>query len=94
MRESLAHVITTTDAPRLGLTPAEFTRDKDTARQLNEWLEAADASTRVRWAQRAARSPGSRTRSVRYGRGTKGSRPFSRSWIVRRRGRRWGRPPA
>ena len=50
MRESLAQVITSTDAPRLELTPAEFTRDKDAARQINEWLESADAPARVRWA--------------------------------------------
>lgn len=36
-------------APRLTLTPAEFAKDADTARAINEWLGSVDAATRVGW---------------------------------------------
>jgi len=38
------------DAPRLTLTPAEFARDVDAAKAINDWLASVDAATRVRWA--------------------------------------------
>src|SRR5690348_4732831 len=50
MSNSLAHVNTSTDAPRLELSPAEFARDTQAAREINGWLESVDAPTRVRWA--------------------------------------------
>jgi phosphoadenosine phosphosulfate reductase len=37
------------DAPRLTLSPAEFSADADAARRMNEWLGSVDAATRVRW---------------------------------------------
>src|SRR5690349_5944405 len=37
------------DAPRLDLSPAEFVRDADAAKALNDWLASVDAATRVRW---------------------------------------------
>ncbi len=37
-------------APRLALTPAEFAKDSEAARGINEWLGGVDAPTRVRWA--------------------------------------------
>ncbi len=37
------------DAPRLDLSPAEFARDADAAKALNDWLASVDAATRVRW---------------------------------------------
>jgi len=36
-------------APRLTLGPAEFAKDVDAARTINEWLGSVDAATRVRW---------------------------------------------
>jgi phosphoadenosine phosphosulfate reductase len=36
-------------APQLGLTAAEFAKDADTARAINEWLGSVDAAARVRW---------------------------------------------
>jgi phosphoadenosine phosphosulfate reductase len=37
------------DAPRLTQSPAEFVRDTEAAKALNEWLASVDAATRVRW---------------------------------------------
>ncbi|HET9864581.1 MAG TPA: phosphoadenylyl-sulfate reductase [Steroidobacteraceae bacterium] len=37
------------DAPRLTLSPAEFAKDADAARRINEWLGSVDPATRVRW---------------------------------------------
>jgi phosphoadenosine phosphosulfate reductase len=37
------------DAPKLALTPAQFTGDAEASRQINEWLGSVDAATRVRW---------------------------------------------
>jgi len=36
-------------APRLNLTAAEFAKDADAARAINEWLGSVDAAARVRW---------------------------------------------
>jgi phosphoadenosine phosphosulfate reductase len=36
-------------APRLTLSPAEFAKDAEAARALNDWLASVDAATRVRW---------------------------------------------
>jgi phosphoadenosine phosphosulfate reductase len=36
-------------APRLTLSPAEFAKDAEAARTLNDWLAGVDAATRVRW---------------------------------------------
>ena len=41
--------VVTTDAPRLTRSPAEFAKDAEAAKNLNEWLGSADAETRVRW---------------------------------------------
>lgn len=37
------------DAPRLDVSPAEFTRNAEAARAINDWLASVDAATRVRW---------------------------------------------
>jgi phosphoadenosine phosphosulfate reductase len=39
----------TANPPRLTLSPAEFVRDAEAARAVNEWLGSVDAATRVRW---------------------------------------------
>jgi len=49
MSEPAVHV-PVTDAPRLTLSPAEFASDAETAKDINDWLGAVDAETRVRWA--------------------------------------------
>jgi phosphoadenosine phosphosulfate reductase len=36
-------------APKLSLTPAEFAKDTEEAKRINEWLAGVDAATRVRW---------------------------------------------
>jgi phosphoadenosine phosphosulfate reductase len=36
-------------APRLDLSAAEFAKDADAARAINEWLGSVDAAARVRW---------------------------------------------
>jgi phosphoadenosine phosphosulfate reductase len=38
-----------TGAPKLSLTPAEFAKDTEEAKRINEWLAGVDAATRVRW---------------------------------------------
>jgi phosphoadenosine phosphosulfate reductase len=38
-----------TDAPRLALSPAEFAKDAEAAKNLNEWLASVDAVARVKW---------------------------------------------
>jgi len=53
------------DAPQLGLTPAEFSKDADAARRINEWLGSVDAATRVRWA--LANLPGPFAMSSSFG---------------------------
>ena len=40
---------TLADAPRLELGPAEFAKDPDAPKRVNEWLGSVDAATRVRW---------------------------------------------
>src|SRR5690348_14781962 len=37
------------DAPRLDVSPAEFTRNAEAAKAINDWLASVDAATRVRW---------------------------------------------
>ncbi len=37
-------------APVLTLSPAEFSKDTETAQRINEWLGSVDAGVRVRWA--------------------------------------------
>ena len=44
-------------APRLTLGPAEFARDADAARAINEWLGSVDAATRVGWSLRELPGP-------------------------------------
>jgi len=44
-------------APRLTLSPAEFAKDADAARVINEWLGSVDAATRVRWSLRELPGP-------------------------------------
>jgi phosphoadenosine phosphosulfate reductase len=44
-------------APRLTLGAAEFARDADAARAVNEWLGSVDAATRVRWSLRELPGP-------------------------------------
>jgi phosphoadenosine phosphosulfate reductase len=46
---SVAATDTLAGAPRLDLRPAEFSKDAETARRINEWLGSVDAATRVRW---------------------------------------------
>ena len=50
MSKALAHQIETpAEAPRFALSAAEFSKDAQAAADINEWLGAADAATRVRW---------------------------------------------
>lgn len=37
------------DAPRLTLPAAEFSRDAEASKRVNDWLGSVDAATRVRW---------------------------------------------
>ncbi|HEX6636534.1 MAG TPA: phosphoadenylyl-sulfate reductase [Steroidobacteraceae bacterium] len=37
------------DAPRLTQSPAEFARDAEAGKVVNDWLASVDAATRVRW---------------------------------------------
>lgn len=37
------------DTPRLDLSAAEYARDAETSKRINEWLGSVDAATRVRW---------------------------------------------
>jgi phosphoadenosine phosphosulfate reductase len=37
------------DAPRLTQSPAEFARDAEAGKAINDWLASVDAATRVRW---------------------------------------------
>jgi phosphoadenosine phosphosulfate reductase len=41
--------VTLPDTPRLDLSAAEFARDAETSKRINEWLGSVDAATRVRW---------------------------------------------
>ena len=36
-------------APRLDSSPADFVKDADAAKRINDWLGSVDAATRVRW---------------------------------------------
>ncbi|HEU4590693.1 MAG TPA: phosphoadenylyl-sulfate reductase [Steroidobacteraceae bacterium] len=53
------------DAPRLTLSPLEFSKDTETARHINGWLGSVDAATRVRWS--LANLPGPFAMSSSFG---------------------------
>ena len=46
---SVAAIETLPDAPRLDVSAAEFSKDPETAKRINDWLGSVDAATRVRW---------------------------------------------
>jgi phosphoadenosine phosphosulfate reductase len=48
-RTVVAESVSLAGAPRLGLSPAEFAKDAEAAKALNDWLASVDAATRVRW---------------------------------------------
>jgi phosphoadenosine phosphosulfate reductase len=41
--------VTLPDTPRVDLSAAEYARDAETSKRINEWLGSVDAATRVRW---------------------------------------------
>jgi phosphoadenosine phosphosulfate reductase len=45
------------NAPRLNLSAAEFAKDAEAARAINEWLGSVDAATRVGWSLRNLPGP-------------------------------------
>ncbi len=49
VRNVLEKPVDLADAPRLTLTPAEFARDAEAAKSINDWLASVDAAARVRW---------------------------------------------
>jgi len=46
---SVAAVETLPDAPRLDVSAADFSKDAEAAKRINDWLGSVDAATRVRW---------------------------------------------
>ena len=48
-RTVVAESVSLAGAPKLTLTPAQFAKDADAAKALNDWLASVDAAARVRW---------------------------------------------